>query len=244
MLVTDAVATALTKLGASRHAETPRSGDIPEHWPRRWWGERRNAKRLPPPLADGLDHGVDPGTNSRTSCAQRQATASLPAHSSASSREGTSTTENPPMYALLSGDGPSVTVPSVATTLTSSWEWRPPPKTQTPASFASAPPRALPRPRRGDPSRETSLPRHRTRSDNASSHDSSIGGLLRPHLTLLRTHVQWRPTSQPRTHRSGQIQPHSPTLPSCSASKAAPIPKRRRTCSRARSGRPPASTRK
>ena len=33
MLVTDAVATALTKLGASRHAETPRSGDIPEHWP-------------------------------------------------------------------------------------------------------------------------------------------------------------------------------------------------------------------
>ena len=25
----------LTKLGAPRHAETPRSGDIPEHWPRR-----------------------------------------------------------------------------------------------------------------------------------------------------------------------------------------------------------------
>jgi hypothetical protein len=34
MLVTDAVATTLTKLGAPRHAETPRSGDIPEHWPR------------------------------------------------------------------------------------------------------------------------------------------------------------------------------------------------------------------
>ena len=63
-------------------------------------GERRNAKRLPPPLADGLDQGVEPGTNSRTSCAQRQATAILPAHSSASSREGTSTTENPPMYAF------------------------------------------------------------------------------------------------------------------------------------------------
>src|SRR5688572_32673935 len=76
-------------------------------------GERRNAKRLPPPLADGLDQGVEPGTNSRTSCAQRQATAILPAHSIASSREGTSTTENPPMYALLSGYGPSVTVPSV-----------------------------------------------------------------------------------------------------------------------------------
>jgi hypothetical protein len=30
MLVTDAVATTLTKLGAPRHAETPRSGDIPE----------------------------------------------------------------------------------------------------------------------------------------------------------------------------------------------------------------------
>src|SRR5687767_11758352 len=98
-------------------------------------GERRNAKRLPPPLADGLDQGVEPGPNSRTSCAQRQATAILPAHSSASSREGTSTTENPPMYALLSG--PSVTVPSVATTLTSSWECSPPPNTQTPASIAS-----------------------------------------------------------------------------------------------------------
>ena len=35
MLVTDAVATTLTKLGAPRHAETPRSGDIPERWPRR-----------------------------------------------------------------------------------------------------------------------------------------------------------------------------------------------------------------
>jgi hypothetical protein len=33
MLVTDVVATALTKLGAPRHAETTRSGDIPEHWP-------------------------------------------------------------------------------------------------------------------------------------------------------------------------------------------------------------------
>ena len=33
LLVTDAVATALTELGAPRHAETTRSGDIPEHWP-------------------------------------------------------------------------------------------------------------------------------------------------------------------------------------------------------------------
>jgi hypothetical protein len=31
--VTDAVATALTELGAPRHAETTHSGDIPEHWP-------------------------------------------------------------------------------------------------------------------------------------------------------------------------------------------------------------------
>ena len=31
-VVSDAVATTLTKLGAPRHAETPRSGDIPEHW--------------------------------------------------------------------------------------------------------------------------------------------------------------------------------------------------------------------
>src|SRR5829696_10572603 len=58
-----------------------------------------------------------------------------------------------------------------------------------------APPRALPRPRRGDPPRETSLRRHRTRSDIAPSHDSFLGGLLRPHLTLLRTHAQWGPTN-------------------------------------------------
>jgi hypothetical protein len=34
MLVTDAVATTLTKLGAPRHAKTTSSGDIPEHWTR------------------------------------------------------------------------------------------------------------------------------------------------------------------------------------------------------------------
>ena len=37
MLVTDAVATALTKLGVPRHAETTRSGDIPAHWRKRGW---------------------------------------------------------------------------------------------------------------------------------------------------------------------------------------------------------------
>jgi hypothetical protein len=151
-------------------------------------GERRNAKRLPPPLADGLDQGVEPGTNSRTSCAQRQATAILPAHSSASSREGTSTTENPPMYALLSGYGPS------RSPLRGNAARRRTPKRQRPLPLA--PPRALPRPRRGAPPRETSLRRHRTRSDTASSHDSFLGGLLRPHLTLLRTHAQWRPTNR------------------------------------------------
>ena len=77
--------------------------------------------------------------NSRTSRAQRQAAAILAAHSSASSREGTSTTENPPTYALLSGDGPAATVPSVATTLISSWGYSPPPSTHTPASMASWP---------------------------------------------------------------------------------------------------------
>src|SRR5918992_3770213 len=85
----------------------------------------------------GPDARLRGHSRTREPPAQRQATASLPAHSSASSREGTSTTENPPMYALLSGYGPSVTVPSVATTLTSSWECSPPPNTQTPASFAS-----------------------------------------------------------------------------------------------------------
>ena len=47
--------------------------------------------------------------SSRTSCAQRQATAILAAHSSASSREGTSTIAKPPMTSLVSGNGPSVT---------------------------------------------------------------------------------------------------------------------------------------
>src|SRR6266576_3278062 len=41
MLVTDAVATALTKLGAPRHAETTRSGVIREHWPRRGFALHR-----------------------------------------------------------------------------------------------------------------------------------------------------------------------------------------------------------
>src|SRR5215217_2636953 len=97
-------------------------------------------KRLPPLLAEALDQGVEPGTNSRTSCAQRHATAILPAHSSASSRDATSTTENPPMYALLSGYGPSVTFPSVVTTLTSSWEWSRRPNPQPPAPPAFFPP--------------------------------------------------------------------------------------------------------
>ncbi len=48
---------------------------------------------------------------------KRQAAAILAAHSSAFSREGTSTTANPPMTSLVSGYGPSVTVPSVATML-------------------------------------------------------------------------------------------------------------------------------
>src|SRR5687767_8989445 len=149
-------------------------------------GERRNAKRLPPPLADGLDQGVEPGTNSRTSCAQRQATAILPAHSSASSREGTSTTENPPMYALLSGYGPSVTVPSVATTLTASYEWSPPPNTHTPASFASF---------------TTAC------AASATSGRSSSGNVIAPSSNEIRYRVISRPLSRrpapAASHRAG-----------------------------------------
>ncbi len=74
------------------------------------------------------------GHDSRTSCVQRQATAFLAAHFSASSRAGTSTTQNPPM---ASAYGPSVTVPSVATML-AFWCSSPPPKTQTPAFMASS----------------------------------------------------------------------------------------------------------
>src|SRR3712207_1364033 len=90
-------------------------------------------------------HGPDAGASdqesgsymiSRTSCAHRQAAAILAAHASASSREGTSMIENPPMTALVSGYGPSVTVPSVATML-ARWLSSPPPKIHTPAFLAS-----------------------------------------------------------------------------------------------------------
>ena len=51
----------------------------------------------------GWDQAVGSGRSSRTSCAQRHATAILAAHSSASSRDGTSTTANPPRTSLVSG---------------------------------------------------------------------------------------------------------------------------------------------
>jgi len=57
----------------------------------------------------------------------------LAAHCSASSREGTSTSVNPPM---ASGYGPSVTAPSVATML-AGWFSTPPADTYTPALMAS-----------------------------------------------------------------------------------------------------------
>src|SRR5258708_18945964 len=81
-----------------------------------------------------FDQTLGSGMNSRTSCAQRQATAILAAHCSASSREGTSMIVTPAMYALL--PAPSVTVPSRPTTvtLTSWWEYIPPANTHTPAS--------------------------------------------------------------------------------------------------------------
>jgi hypothetical protein len=57
----------------------------------------------------------------------------LAAHRSASSREGTSTSVNPPMAC---GYGPSVTAPPVATML-AGWFSRPPADTYTPALMAS-----------------------------------------------------------------------------------------------------------
>ncbi len=60
----------------------------------------------------------------------------LRSHSIASARADTSTTANPPR-SLLPGYGPSVTGPSVTTTLASSWSFSPPPNTHTPASLAS-----------------------------------------------------------------------------------------------------------
>ena len=85
-------------------------------------------------MSTASDGGI--GQTSRTSCEQRQATAILAAHSSASSREATSTTANPPMTSLVSGNGPSVTIPSVSTML-ARWLSSPAPKTHTPAARAS-----------------------------------------------------------------------------------------------------------
>ena len=82
------------------------------------------------------DH--DSGSNmiSRTSCAHRHPRANRPAQTSASSREGTSMMENPPMTAFVSGEGPDAMVPSVAT-MVDCWRWIPAPKIQTPAALAS-----------------------------------------------------------------------------------------------------------
>jgi hypothetical protein len=54
-----------------------------------------------------LQHGRVGQEELRTSCAQQQATAILAAHSSAYSREGRSTTANPPRCSVLFGYGPS-----------------------------------------------------------------------------------------------------------------------------------------
>src|SRR6185437_31096 len=76
------------------------------------------------------------GMSSHTSCAQRQAAAILAAHPSASSSEDTSTIANPPTTSLASGYGPSVTIPSVATTLAFLLS-SPAPKSHAPAFTAS-----------------------------------------------------------------------------------------------------------
>ena len=73
---------------------------------------------------------------SRTSCAHRQPVAIFAAHISASSRDATSTTENPPTTALVSGNGPDLATPSVPTIVACCFS-NPPPKIQTPAAFAS-----------------------------------------------------------------------------------------------------------
>ena len=67
-------------------------------------GARGNARQLRVPLSSS-DQTSGSNPISRTSCAQRQATANLAAHSRASSREGTSTITNPPMTAFVSGYG-------------------------------------------------------------------------------------------------------------------------------------------
>ena len=69
---------------------------------------------------------------SRTSCAQRQATPNLAAHFSAAACDGTSIITNPPMTALISGNGPSETVSSVATMLAFCLS-TPPPRTPHPS---------------------------------------------------------------------------------------------------------------
>ncbi len=82
----------------------------------------------PPPLPRMPIQTAGSSMITRTSWAHRQAAANFTAHSTASSRELTSTIAKPPSTALVSGNGPSAIVPSGATTL-DRCDSNPPPNT-------------------------------------------------------------------------------------------------------------------
>src|SRR4051794_9746928 len=87
------------------------------------------------------------------------------------------------MYALLSG--PSVTVPSVATRLTSSMGCSPPANTQTPASWASRVTACAASATSGRSSSGNVIAPSSNEIRYRVTSRSFLRGLLRPHLTLL-----------------------------------------------------------
>ena len=100
--------------------------------------------------------------NSRTSRAQRQATAILAGHFSASSREDASTTERPP---TAWGYGPSVAVPSMAAML--AFWFSSPPRRPTPRSSTKP---GLPRSGRTPEQPPTEPSEARSRRDGCGQH--------------------------------------------------------------------------
>ena len=122
-----------------------------------------------------FDQAVGSSMSSNTCCAHRQATAILAAHSSASSREPTSTIANPPICPLLSGKG-AVRHRSVGRHDARHLVFQP--AAEHPHVFVLGrlgPPRRQPWRRRGGPPPGSPCRRRRTRSGTSSSRDSLSG---------------------------------------------------------------------
>src|SRR5262249_50620114 len=123
-------------------------------------------------------------TNSRTSCAQRQAAAVLAGPPRAPPREGAAATREPPADALLSRCGPAVRRPSGGPPVTPPLPLHPAPEPPPPPALGLGAP-----PRRSLGHVGQTLPRERHRAvierDQVPRHLPPLcpGGLFPPHLT-------------------------------------------------------------